>query len=69
MDDNIFDDDDALDYIIYKDCEKSVNSTNFAKGDGGGSGGGSGCLGIILGLIVVPPAGFVLWQIIQTVMV
>jgi len=65
MDDNIFDDDDALDYIIYEDCEKSVNSTNSAQG--GGDGGG--CLGIFAAMIVVPPAGFVLWKIIQTVTV
>ena len=65
MDDNIFDEDDALDYIIYEDCEKSVNSTNSTQG--GGDGGG--CLGIFVAMIVVPPTGFVLWKIIQTVTV
>ncbi|MBW6521313.1 MAG: hypothetical protein K0A99_09950 [Desulfoarculaceae bacterium] len=45
--DNIFDDDNALDYIIYKDCEKEVR--NQQKGNGGRG----GCLGLLL-LLVVP---------------
>lgn len=42
-DDNIFDDDDALDYIIYEEVEKEVNDAE----------GGSGCLGVIL-ILAVP---------------
>lgn len=37
--DNIFDDDNALDYIIYDECEKNVR--NRQKGEGG-------CLGLLL---------------------
>ncbi len=42
-DDNIFDEDDALDYIMYKEIEKEVNSPQ-AK---------SGCLGVLL-LLMIP---------------
>ena len=42
-DDNIFDGDDALDYIMYEEVEKEVNN----------AGGGSGCLGVVL-ILVVP---------------
>ena len=37
MDDNIFDEDDSIDYIMYKECEKESNQ----KSDNGG------CLSII----------------------
>jgi len=42
-DDNIFDQDDALDYIIYKEVEKEVN-TPQAK---------TGCLGVML-ILTIP---------------
>ena len=41
--DNIFDEDDAPDYIMYKEMEKEVNSPQ-AK---------SGCLGVLL-LLMIP---------------
>ena len=43
-DDNIFDKDDALDYIIYRDLEATSNETVREKG---------GCLGLII-IISVP---------------
>jgi len=42
-DDNIFDEDDALDYIMYEEVEKEVNDTE----------GGSGCLGVVM-ILAVP---------------
>jgi len=42
---NTFDDDPALDYIIYRELEKEI------KHDGKGKGGG--CLGLIL-LLILP---------------
>ncbi|MEA3469793.1 MAG: hypothetical protein U9R57_16435 [Thermodesulfobacteriota bacterium] len=56
MDDNLFDDDDALDYILYEDCEKNEKGS-----------GGPGCLGILVGLMMLPSTAFVVWKIIQTV--
>ena len=41
-DDNIFDEDDALDYIIYEEVEKEVNDPNSR----------SGCLGMMLTLVI-----------------
>ena len=41
-DDNIFDEDDALDYIMYKEVEKEVNHPK-AK---------TGCLGVLLVLTI-----------------
>ena len=50
LDGNIFDDDDALDYIIYEECERDVKKNN-----------GAGCLGMIVGMVFVSAvAGFVL---------
>ena len=46
-DDNIFDEDDALDYIMYKEVEKEVNNPQ-AK---------TGCLGVLL--VVIIPVTFV----------
>ena len=46
MDDNPFDDDDALDYIIYEECEKE---TNNSKDNGG-------CFGSIIFFLVSPVA-------------
>ena len=37
-DDNVFDEDDALDYIIYEEAEKEVNDPQSR----------SGCLGVLL---------------------
>ena len=45
--DNIFADDDALDFIIYKETEKQGRLKN---------GGKSGCLGIIIMLLLLPVA-------------
>lgn len=49
MDDNLFDEDDALDYILYEECEKEVKNSN----------GKSGCAGVLV-LFIVPSAVFVL---------
>jgi len=45
--DNIFDKDDTLDYLIYKECEKEARSQQEGKG------GRGGCLGLLL-LLAVP---------------
>ena len=45
MDDNIFDDDDALDYILYEDCEKNTKKSN-----------GGGCLSSLV-VLLIPLAG------------
>lgn len=49
-DNNIFDKDDALDYVIYEDINKK-------KRDGSGNGG---CLGIVI-LLIFPVAWGVLY--------
>jgi len=49
-DDNLFDEDDALDYILYKECEKKRQQPGNGK---------SGCLGVLL-LIVLPLAGLLI---------
>jgi len=53
MDENLFDDDDALDYIIYEECEKETNDSN----DNGG------CLGSIIFFCISPVAAllFLKW--------
>ncbi len=53
MDDNLFDDDDALDFILYEECEKEVNDPEN-KG---------GCFGTIIFLLISPMAGllFLKW--------
>lgn len=43
MDDNLFDEDDALDYILYEECEKETEEPN----------GKSGCAGMLV-LLLVP---------------
>ncbi len=48
-DDNLFDEDDALDYIIYEEAEKEVNDPHNR----------SGCLGV--GLVLVIPVLFFDW--------
>lgn len=48
FDDNIFDEDDALDYILFDESEKGDQQPQ----------GGAGCLGILLLLIL--PTGMVL---------
>ena len=42
LDGNIFDDDDALDYILYEECERDAKKNN-----------GSGCLGMIVILVSI----------------
>ncbi len=44
-DDNLFDDDDALDYTLYEEANKET------------SGGGKGCLGMIV-LLILPVTYF-----------
>lgn len=47
---NIFDDDDALDYILYEECERDAKKNS-----------GAGCLGMIVVMVFVSAvAGFVL---------
>jgi|AVFP01.1.fsa_nt_gi hypothetical protein len=46
MSDNLFDDDDALDYILYEECEKEQSNTPEPKG----------CLSTIA-LVLLPIAG------------
>jgi hypothetical protein len=45
--DNIFDKDDTLDYLIYKECEKEACNRQ------GNKKGRSGCLGLLL-LLAIP---------------
>ena len=45
--DNIFDKDDTLDYLIYKECEEEARKRQVDKR------GRAGCLGLLL-LLVVP---------------
>jgi len=45
--DNIFDKDDTLDYLIYKECEKGVRNQQKGNGCKGG------CLGLLL-LLAIP---------------
>lgn len=49
-DETIFDDDDALDYIIYKDMNKQSQSSQNQPSN-------SGCLGV-LALVTLPAACF-----------
>jgi hypothetical protein len=44
-DNNLFDEDDALDYILYEEVNKETSD------------GGKGCLGMII-LLILPLAGF-----------
>jgi hypothetical protein len=53
MDDNLFDEDDALDYILYKECEKESKNSN----------GKSGCAGVLV-LLIAPAVAFVLVRFI-----
>jgi len=49
-DDNIFDEDDALDYILYEEHSKGPKNTN----------NGSGCLSVLI-LVAVPLTGCLCW--------
>jgi hypothetical protein len=53
MDDNLFDEDDALDYILYEECEKESKNPNRK----------SGCAGMLV-VLVFPPTVFVLTRFI-----
>jgi hypothetical protein len=44
--DNLFHDDDALDYIMYEECEKDAGAEQKGNGKGG-------CLGVVI-LLAVP---------------
>lgn len=59
MDDNMFDEDDALDYIFYEEFTESEEES-----DGTGSSGGSGCLSVFIGLMLLPSAAVVILQIV-----
>ncbi len=48
-DDNVFEEDDALDYVIYEEVEKEVNDPHSR----------SGCLGVVL--VLVLPVLFFDW--------
>jgi len=52
INDNIFDKDDALDFIIYKDLEKHRQERK---------GSNSGCLGIVV-LLLLPAASVILYS-------
>ncbi len=52
MDDNLFDEDDALDYVLYEECEKEVEKNK----------GHSGCLGVVAFLLLMPVTGLLLWR-------
>ena len=49
--DNTFDDDDALDFIIFKELEKHGQERK---------GGKSGCLGIVVIMLLLPAASLML---------
>jgi hypothetical protein len=51
MHDNIFDDDDALDFILYEELEKQGQERKGGKG---------GCLGIVVLLLLLPMASVIL---------
>ena len=57
-DENIFDDDDAHDHIIYKDMNKQSQDNQNKPGK-------TGCLGI-LALVTFPVivSGYILWNIV-----
>ncbi len=55
--DNLFDDDDALDYIIYKECEKDERQD--MNNSGGGKGG---CLGVAFFLLTPALTGLLAWR-------
>ena len=57
-DENIFDDDDALDYIIYKEMNKQSQGNHNKPGN-------TGCLGV-LALVVLPVTviGYVILNIV-----
>ena len=42
-DDNIFDDDDALNYIMYEECERDIKKSK-----------GTGCLGVVIIIMLIP---------------
>lgn len=52
MDDNLFDEDDALDYVLYEECEKEVKK----------NGGNSGCLGMLVFMLITPVTGLLSWR-------
>lgn len=53
MDDNLFDENDDLDYVLYEECEKEPKNSN----------GKSGCAGVLV-LLIVPSAVFLLVRFI-----
>jgi len=54
MDDNLFDDDDSLDYVLFEECEKDVE-VDDSRGNGG-------CLGMIMFFLIMPVAGQFCWR-------
>lgn len=49
--DNIFDDDEALDYILYEECTGETDKEQK----------GGGCLGMIA-LLLLPVCGILIWR-------
>ncbi len=52
MDDNLFDDDDALDYIMYEECNNETNNQRNSRG----------CFGTIMFFLVSPVTGLLFWK-------
>ncbi len=55
MDNNLFDDDDALDYLLYTEEDK-------AHRDGSDNNNRGGCLGIVVLLVLLPAAWRIIWR-------
>jgi hypothetical protein len=56
-DDNLFDEDDALDYVMYEECEKD------AQQDMKKTGGKGGCLGMLAVFVFTPAVtGLLVWR-------
>ncbi|WP_456386498.1 hypothetical protein [Desulfolithobacter sp.] len=57
MDDNLFDEDDALDYLLYKEYfekdepHRNSNGNNYR----------GGCLGMMVFLVLLPAAWIMIW--------
>lgn len=50
--DNLFDDDDALDYVLYEEC---AEERKIGRRQGG-------CLGMLVFLLILPVTGLLLWR-------
>jgi hypothetical protein len=54
MDDNLFDENDALDYVLFEECEKETKK----------NGGNSCYLGKLVCLLIMPVTGLLVWRCI-----